>query len=237
MASVPILDYRNIIDSFKAKRLTERDVEQHLSDLMLFLDFSASLNRASGMKDISNVILLTLMGYTASRRAIFIRSSDNGLIVQERKGFRNPTFPKLQEFILEAPYPEYHLCGDEKKHSWDELCEILRVRLIIPLQNEQKLLALIGLGERDKGKQFTPHQLQIIVSLINMCTAALENAANLQSLHDLNRQLGLKIYQLNTLFELSKDFNAVWDSETIFRILGSSLIGQLLVSRCAVFQF
>src|SRR5262249_47413718 len=34
---------------------------------------------------------------------------------------------------------------------------------------------------------------------------------------------------------LSKDFNAVWDSETIFRILGSSLIGQLLLSRCAVF--
>ena len=237
MASVPILDYRNIIDSFKAKRLTERDVEERLSDLMLFLDFSASLNGASGVKDISNLILLTLMGYTASRRAIFLKASDNGLVVQERKGFRNPAFPKLQEFIPEAPYPEYHLCGDEEKtNSWDELCEILRVRLIIPLHNEQRLVAVIGLGERDKGKQFTPHQLQIIVSLINMCTAALENAANLQSLHDLNRQLGLKIYQLNTLFELSKDFNAVWDSETIFRILGSSLIGQLLISRCAVFQ-
>jgi sigma-B regulation protein RsbU (phosphoserine phosphatase) len=33
---------------------------------------------------------------------------------------------------------------------------------------------------------------------------------------------------------LSKDFNAVWDSEAIFRILGSTLIGQLLISRCAV---
>ena len=31
-----------------------------------------------------------------------------------------------------------------------------------------------------------------------------------------------------------KDFNSVWESEGIFRILGSSLIGQLLVSRCAV---
>src|SRR5262245_10381634 len=140
MASVPILDYRNIIDSFKAKRLTEREVEQRLSDLMLFLDFSASLNRASGLKDISNLILLTLMGYTASRRAIFISSTDIGLEVRELKGFRNSTFPRLQDFVPQSPYPEYHVCGDEeKKSSWDELCEILRVRLILPLHNEQKL--------------------------------------------------------------------------------------------------
>jgi phosphoserine phosphatase RsbU/P len=237
MSSAPLLEYRNIIDSFKAKRLTDHDVEQRLSDLMLFLDFSYSLNRASGVKDIANLILLTLMGYTASRRAVFLKSSENGLEVLESKGCRNSTFSKVQDFLLPSPYPEYHLFNEKQEIEWNELCDHLGVRLIVPVHHEQRLVALVGLGETEKGKDYTPHQIQIIVSLVLMCTSALENAANVQSLHELNRQLGLKIYQLNTLFELSKDFNAVWDSETIFRILGSSLIGQLLISRCAVFQF
>lgn len=236
MSAAPLLDYRNIIDSFKAKRLTEREVEQRLSDLMLFLDFSSSLNRASGVKDIANLILLTLMGYTASKRAVFLKACENGLEVLESKGYRNSVFSKMQGFILPPPYPEYHLCSRNQENNWNELCDLLGARLLVPLHNEQRLIAVVALGEKEKGTEFTPHQIQIVVTLIQMCTASLENATNLHSLHELNRQLGLKIYQLNTLFELSKDFNAVWDSETIFRILGSSLIGQLLISRCAVFQ-
>lgn len=236
MSSAPLLDYRNIIDSFKAKRLTEHEVEQRLSDLMLFLDFSSSLNRASSAKDIANLILFTLMGYTASKRAIFLKACEKGLEIQESKGIRNSNLPKVQDFSVSPPYPDYHLYSQGQENEWNRLCDLLGVRLIVPLHIEQRLVAVVALGEKAKETEFTPHKIQIIVSLVRMCTAALENASNLQSLHELNRQLGLKIYQLNNLFELSKDFNAVWESETIFRILGSSLIGQLLISRCAVFQ-
>lgn len=236
MSSAPLLDYRNIIDSFKAKRLSEHEIEQRLSDLMLFLDFSSSLNRASGVKEIANLILLTLMGYTASKRALFLKKTDDCLEILESKGYRNTTFANLRTFQFSAPYPEYYPCGGNEKSEWSELCDVLAVRFLIPLYSEHRLVAIVALGDKEKGKDLTPDQIQIVVSLVSMCTAALENAGNVQSLHELNRQLALKIYQLNALFELSKDFNAVWDSETIFRILGSSLIGQLLISRCAVFQ-
>jgi phosphoserine phosphatase RsbU/P len=72
------------------------------------------------------------------------------------------------------------------------------------------------------------------MSLCQLSSGALENAQTRQALQALNRQLTLKVYQLKTLFELSKDFNTTWDTEGIFRILGSTLIGQLLVSRSAV---
>jgi hypothetical protein len=193
MSSTPLLDYRNIIDSFKAKRLSEHEIEQRLSDLMLFLDFSSSLNSASSVKDISNLILLTLMGYSASRRAVFLTPTETGFIVSESKGYRNPDFSKLQGFQLSHPFPEYFLCGRER-NQWSELCEILGVRFLIPISTDHRLVAIVGLGEKEKGKDLTPHQMQLVVSLIRMCTAALENAANLQSVHELNLQLGLKVY-------------------------------------------
>ncbi|HJZ12840.1 MAG TPA: SpoIIE family protein phosphatase, partial [Acidobacteriota bacterium] len=99
------------------------------------------------------------------------------------------------------------------------------------------MLAVIGFGERSKSRSYSRHDIQIVASLVQMCAGILENSQTHQTLEFLNRQLTLKIYQLNTLFELSKDFSAVWDSEAIFRILGTSLIGQLLISRCAVFTF
>jgi sigma-B regulation protein RsbU (phosphoserine phosphatase) len=115
------------------------------------------------------------------------------------------------------------------------LCEILGVQVLIPVRKQDKLLAVIGIGGKAGQKSYTDHETQMAAMLAQMCAGALENSVTRQTLQSLNRQLTLKVYQLNTLFELSKDFHSVWDSETIFRILGTSLIGQLLISRCAVF--
>ncbi len=76
--------------------------------------------------------------------------------------------------------------------------------------------------------------MQVVFSLCQLSAGALENAQTRHALQTLNRELTLKVYQLKTLFELSKEFNTTWDSEGIFRMLGSTLSGQLLISRCAV---
>ena len=73
------IDYRHIIESFKAKQLTDREIEQRLSDLMLMFDFSSSLNRSGSLQETANLLLLTLMGYTAARRAVFLLNGKDGL--------------------------------------------------------------------------------------------------------------------------------------------------------------
>jgi sigma-B regulation protein RsbU (phosphoserine phosphatase) len=228
------LDYRNIIESFKAKQLTDREIEQRLSDLMLLFDFSSSLNRSGSLQETANLLLLTLMGYTAARRSVFLLCTKEGLELVAWKGFRiNPTTLKFP-CHLHAPFRDAYHVDNTQDLELQELFEILGVQIIVPLHQDDKLLGLIGLGGKSGNKRESHHEVQMVASLVQMCTNAVKNAEIHKMLESLNRQLILRVYQLNTLFELSKDFNAVWDSQTIFRILGNSLTGQLLLSRCAV---
>jgi len=229
------MDYQNIIDSFKARALSDREIEQHLSDLMLFYDFAASLNRLADVREIGDLLLLTLMGYAASGRAVFLAMTLDGFEVVATKGI---TLPKKEiKVTFTRPYPDFHVCSRDQKSEWDRVCNLFGMRLIVPIVQEQRLLGAVGLGEKSNKQEYSEHDLHIILSLVQMSAGEVQSALGRQTLESLNRQLTLKIFQLNTLFELSKDFNAVWEPETIFRILGSSLIGQLLVSRCAVFVF
>jgi len=224
-------DYRNIIDSFKAGRLTDLEIEKRLSNLMLFFDFSASLNQISGVEEIAHLLVLTLLGHTASRRSLFLLRTESGFKIVEAKGYRSKTTSPNWKCTVDPPFSEYY--GLEEG-DWKDLMESMQLQVLIPLHHDNRLLALVGLGEKTAGHAYSQEELQTASTLVQMCAGALANARTNQTLHSLNRQLNLKIYQLNTLFELSKDFNAVWDPETIFRILGSSLIGQLLISRCSV---
>lgn len=235
MPSTSPLDYRNILDSFKARRLTDRDIEQHLFELVLIFDFAASLNRATGIPEIADLLLLTLMGYSASPRSNFLLRNKEGLEVIASKGESYKTDLNNLPSSFNPPYPEYYILNEQEPSPYQSLCKQLGVRLLVPLQFEGGLLGFVGLGSPMEARSYTNHELQIILSLVQMCASAVQNARTNQTLQLLNRQLILKVYQLNTLFELSKDFYSVWDSEGIFRILGTSLIGQLMISRCAVF--
>jgi sigma-B regulation protein RsbU (phosphoserine phosphatase) len=232
-----LFNYRKLIDSFKAGNLSDVEVEKHLSDLMLLFDFSASLNQAPGLAEIRDLLLLTLMGYTASRQAVFLLQTQKGLELQSAKGYRTGPLRKDWPLFLTPPYRDYYSGEDRISGGWSELLEFYGVNVLLPIQQDHRLLAVVGLGQKSSGRSYSPHQMQMMVALSQMSAGALENAESRQTLQSLNRQLTLKIYQLNTLFELSKDFNTVWDCEAIFRILGSSLIGQLLISRCAVVAF
>ena len=224
------MDYRKIIDSYKAGYFSTEEIQQHLTDLMLFMDFSASLNQAHAVEEIANLLLLTLMGYTRSSRSAFYAVRGSSLEVIDFKGARS------HQQQLECQWnPPYAPCSISRES--DEVEEWLKpyreagFDIVLPITQEERLLAVVALG----GKAcIEGHVLQVVVSLCQLCSGALENAQTRQALQSLNRELTLKVYQLKTLFELSKDFNATWDSEGIFRILGSSLIGQLLVSRSAV---
>lgn len=254
MSSVSSFDYRSILDSFKARLLTEKEIEQRLSDLLLLFDFSASLSRAAGMSDLADLLLLTVMGYTASRRSVFLLKTPKGLETNTTRGYRKEAQPPaILPCNIAPPYPDYYVCDaaaeaeaeeEEEGHAgggntggWRALCEATSVHLLIPVPLEGRLLGVVGVGEKMQPENLTVEQLQTLVSLMQIAASALQNAQTNEMVQTLNRQLILKVYQLNSLFELSKDFNAVWEQDAIFRIMGSSLIGQLLVSRCAVFTY
>lgn len=227
-------NYRELIDSFKAKRLSDIEVETHLSDLMLLFDFSSSLNHTTDVSQIADLLMLTLMGFTASRRSVVLLQTRKGLQLIEARGFKSKPQRREWPFFFPPPYADAYSFEDDECGNWKELLDFYDLNIVLPIQQDNRLLGAVGVGQKTTGRAYSPHQLQMMLSLVQMCAGVLENAQSRLTLQSLNRQLTLKIFQLNTLFELSKDFNSVWDSEGIFRILGSSLSGQLLISRCAV---
>ncbi|HEY7162597.1 MAG TPA: hypothetical protein VH815_15145, partial [Acidobacteriota bacterium] len=118
------LDYRNIIESFKAKQLTDREIEQRLSDLMLLFDFSSSLNRSGSLQETANLLLLTLMGYTAARRSVFLLCTKEGLELVAWKGFRsNPTTLKFP-CDLHPPFRDAYQADSSSAMELKELFEV-----------------------------------------------------------------------------------------------------------------
>jgi sigma-B regulation protein RsbU (phosphoserine phosphatase) len=223
------MDYRKIIDSFKAGHFSAQDIQQHLSDLMLFMDFSASLNRTASVEDVSNLLLLTLMGYTRSRRSAFFLCNGSKLELIDFKGGRIPE--RDFQCHWKPPFAPHLISSKPEEDALFAMLQEGGLQVIIPVNRDDRLLAVVALGGKT---ELQPHSLQLVIALAQMSADALENAQTRQMLQSLNRELTLKVYQLKTLFELSKDFNVFWDSEGIFRILGSSLIGQLMISRCSV---
>jgi sigma-B regulation protein RsbU (phosphoserine phosphatase) len=225
------MDYRKIIDSFRAGQFSKEDIQQHLSELMLFMDFSASLNSTTSVEEISNLLLLTLMGYTRSRRSAFFICQGSRLDLIDCKGAR---FPQTTlECDWPGPFEPHVITSRPEETALFRSLQECGLQIILPVHKEERLIAVVGIGGKT---ELQPRSMQLVVSLAQMTADALENARARQALQIVNRELTLKVYQLKTLFELSKDFNAVWDSEAIFRILGSTLIGQLLISRCAVLK-
>src|SRR5699024_773730 len=68
-----------------------------------------------------------------------------------------------------------------------------------------------------------------IESLSIFSSVAFANSRMFTELRQINRKLDRKVYELNTLFDLSKDFNIMVDRQEIVRIFKFAMLGQMLI--------
>ncbi len=111
----------------------------------------------------------------------------------------------------------------------------LGIRLMLSVRFAHRNLGLIGLGAKATGQPFGEVELEFVQSLVNMSAGAVHNCLIVDELQQANRDLDGKIQQLNTLFELSREFNATVERSRLVRLFSFALMGQMLVSRHAFF--
>lgn len=115
-----------------------------------------------------------------------------------------------------------------------EVPEALRTRglcLLVPLWFHHRLLGLLALGRKATGQPFSKRDLEFVQALTTLSAAALHNALLIEELQQANRDLDLRLQQLNTLFELAQEFNATIDRNRLAHLLSLALMGQLLINR------
>lgn len=106
-----------------------------------------------------------------------------------------------------------------------------RIVLVLPVAFGHRRIGLIGLGQKATRQPFEATELEFIQSLVNMSSSAVHNSLMVEELKQANRDLDAKIQQLNTLFDLSQEFNASLERDQVAKLLSFALMGQMLVGK------
>lgn len=116
----------------------------------------------------------------------------------------------------------------------DDLPKILRdhkIEIAIPISYHDRTIGCLALGAKPGGAPLKDDELAFTKSLVSISSAAVQNSLVIAELEQSNRDLDGKIQELNTLFDLSQEFNSTRDRERLVRLLSFALMGQLLVKK------
>ncbi len=196
-------------------------------DLTSVAEASALLNASPDLDFILGNLLLVAMSRLLVGRGVVLLAEDDGAFrVAATKG--RVGVAKGEALTLEAP---------AEVAEGDAVPAALRehgIALLLPIRHQQRVTGLVGLGAKATGGGFDPSETAFAQSLVNISAAALHNAGVAAQLRTLNLDLRARVQELDTLFELAQAFGAALDRDAACKLLGFTLMGQLLVERHAI---
>ncbi|MBI1806742.1 MAG: SpoIIE family protein phosphatase [Ignavibacteria bacterium] len=204
-------------------------------DLSALFEFSSVVNASLDLTFILGHFLLTVMGKLVSLRGI--------ILLEHKKGaFRIENVKGLPEIligtsILINKIPKrltYIDTEDAQKLSWLTYFKDKGISVLIPLVAQEKIVGVAGFAPSILRKKLSEKEATYVKSLANIAAAAIEKSLIIAELSRVNRRLDGKIQELNTLFELSKEFNVILEPDRVVKLLMFSLMGQIGVSRFAI---
>jgi sigma-B regulation protein RsbU (phosphoserine phosphatase) len=175
------------------------------------------------------------MGKMLVTRGIILLKRNRKLFqVIAAKGVDNSIVGKTIE--VEHPLRSIQLTKKMIRGSqpWLEVLNRNQQSLIIPILSQSRIVGYITLGERLTKSTFSALDKKIIQSLVNLSGAAIEKALIIDQVKEVNRSLDRKIQELNTLFDLSKEFNIGLDEKRVVRLVTFALLGQIGVKSYAI---
>ncbi len=216
------------------KELQSTELDKRLLELSALFELSQLLNASLNLKSILDNILLIPMGRMMLSRGVTLLKKDHDQFeFANIKGIDTRWLG--QKIRIEMPPSKPLLLSENLQSSpWIQTLRDLRLELILPLifQNQHK--GLIGFGKKLNGQPFSENEIDFLFSLSNIAAQAIENAQMFEELNRLNRSLDQKIQELNTLFEIGKELNQIFDEAGILKQLSFSLMGQMLVNQFCI---
>lgn len=197
-----------------------------LRNLSALVDFSNQINSSLDIGFILNNLLLTCFGkFHTSRGAVYLTDKSGALRLSAVKGIK-----KTNDYIpLDLNIHSYKT--DEEFVNYLKENKIV---LVQEINSDKDVIGLILLGGRLTGEKYSEDDKDFLQTFLNISATAIQNSASVSELVDLNKNLDTKVQQLSTLFDLSKEFSSILDISQVSKLLGYSIIGQLLVSKYAV---
>ncbi len=240
---VPVVfQYQRALDDFRrageASPLLKR-----MSELISLLDLTTTLNSAMSREEILDAALLIVMGeLQAGRGCLLVRGADGAYDVRASRGLP-PGAPVRVSLELAADGVAVRGQGvaDDvlAAYGLEVLCPIVRFHDGQGPEAsggpQARVIAVLGLGPRADGRTFGREETSFLHSVAACAATPIENGLIYHELKTLNQRLSVKVYQLHTLFDISRELTSSFDEEGIKNLVTTTLMGHLLVSRCALY--
>lgn len=209
--------------------------EQHSRfELRTLLETSRLLIESQDMNFVLNNLLLITMGkLMVSRGMILIyQPGSEDYVVSKSKGRACPPEGKTITFEWDDEVKSQSViqCGIDD-FEMPELIEDDPNCTFFNLQTSNSHLGFLVLGSKGNKKPLNQHEIDFVESLTIISSVAIANSRMFTELRRINRMLDRKVYELNTLFDLSKDFNMMVDRDEIVRVFKFAMLGQMLIRK------
>src|SRR3990172_1771729 len=207
------------------RRVSEPEIQRRLSQVLTLLDFNSTLNQSLELGEILDLVLYVSMGETRSSWAgILLRGQDDRIRPAARRGRSDPEWASFS-FDIEGELTE----------SWErELQTKTRSALVSPLRKGGRLVGVLLLG--DRAEPYGVEEREFAETLSVSAAASIDNGRIYEELQEVNRKLSFKVYQLNSLFDITRELNRSPDVHRVRDVLVTNALGQVLTTKAVLLQ-
>jgi phosphoserine phosphatase RsbU/P len=201
-------------------------------DPLPLLEFSKVVNSSLDLSFILGTVLLSVMGkLLVTKGVVLLRGGSGVFAVQTVKGL--PADLIGREHVLPRPSGKNFLLTPRSKGLLRELA-VSGITRMFPIVAHDQVHGYFGFADPPRGIALSADHRKFIEALINIAAAAIDKSLSFEELKTVNRRLDSKVQQLNTLFELSKEFSGVLERDQILRFFSLTLMGQIGTNRFAL---
>jgi sigma-B regulation protein RsbU (phosphoserine phosphatase) len=231
VAELPVVfQYQRALDEFRREG-REPPLLKRMSELISLLDLTTTLSSSLSSDEILNAALLIVMGeMQAGRGALFVREEGGAYQAQAARGLPSAGPWRLSDEVAPGEPVLLRGCG-----RFQDTFETLGLEVLCPIEKAGRVIAVLGLGPRADGRKYAGEDSGFLRSVAACAATPIENGLIYGELRKLNQRLSLKVFQLHNLFDISRELTASFDDETIKNLVASTLMGHLMVSRCALY--
>jgi phosphoserine phosphatase RsbU/P len=196
-----------------------------LQNLSAIIDFSNNINSNLNLEFALNNLMLTCFGKLKITKGLVVLFNEKDeLQVNLAKGI-------LKERLELFPILNRNDQSIEKLKVFNNNNGLDLTEEII---SSDKLLGYLVLGEKFTKEEFNSEDRQFISTILSIGSTTIRNAQSFEKLSALNKILDSKINQLNSIFDLGKEFSSILEIERVSKLLVYSISAQMLISRYAI---
>jgi phosphoserine phosphatase RsbU/P len=207
---------------------------KNIFDVNSLFEFSRIVNSSTDLSFVLNHFLLTAMGKLfCTRSVLFLHEDSNNYKIENVRGIT----PGLVSNSVRVPRPPKILTYTSNKKiksdAWLKLLKKENIDFIIPLIARDSILGIAGFG-RKINKKLNSEEGTYLKSLASIASTAIEQKIVIDKLSALNKKHDRKIHELNTLFDLGKEFSVIFDKDRLIKLFTLSLMGQIGTNQFAI---